>query len=128
MLSLKRRERKEKEKLKIEGRERSQVMIYYKLDEDASNYGEVGFISVQAITLNPYITQQGLKIAVQESLNDLKFTKNINLSLFNEEIQGYEMHTPIGDNDEKNIHDFNVHVQITIFEKGHKKSILNYTK
>lgn len=69
--------------------------------------GSIGYISVRAITINPAINKEGLKIKAREILNSL----NLNLHSFQYAVEGYS-EQPITAQEDKRLNDYKVHVEI----------------
>lgn len=86
-----------------EKRIRKQIVLNMRSDD------EPYAMSVRAITINPGITEEGLKLAILETLREI----NIDLSKFYRKEFGFEARE-IPEQEDRRLNDFRVHIEILI--------------
>lgn len=76
-------------------------------------HDEPYYISVRAMTLNPDITERGLRIAIIEIIGEINKSSNYNIDVSNDDFEGLSAQE-ITSNMDKALNDYRVHVEILI--------------
>lgn len=121
-----RKKRKEKEVITIKTKPIKGLRIRKQLVQNFTSDNPPYYVSIRAITINPNITEKGLRMALLQGRRKFQNTENVNLNLMNTEYYGLEQ-TPIPDSEDIKLNDGRIHIEVFVANKGREnKPLIRY--